>query len=368
MPALPEKAKYDPNPNKTLKIACCMPKQKYNREDKLQWLAESIAKTPCDLFLTSQEYLGGHYVMKNDLHMDRDWVVEEVGKIAREFGVHIGVGACCKSPGSGATEDYLYLDDGGELLGYHSKFALPSYDDMRTGGHGQLWPETNYKRRTTPIDLPKLRLKVGTIFCWEVFSQTLFPSYSLQGVNLIAHPIKFAPRGWLKNEKLTDGFKHIVGFGNAPKSELWVDRLIMAGRHQVMCPIAVSCNSWNLGEKMMALVGHVDEMRKTTDLHNLPSNGDEEYIHVFKMIPEFYEGLDHHHSAGAFKDHVGSVEGFSEMGEWTMHGKIRRLESHLLGGTALMDCSLKTAALGRQKRSIAKRLGGGQQTIKRSKP
>lgn len=338
-----------------IRVACCMPQQRYNRADKLIWLLQAIKKTPCDLFLTPQEYLGGHYVMKDDLHMDREWLVQEVGEIARNTRTCIGVGACVKTPTTGAMEDYAYFDSNGKLLGWHSKFALPVYDDCKTGGHGQLWPETNYRRRSTLIEIPELRLKVGTIFCWEVFSQLLWSSYSIAGANLIVHPIKFAPRGWLKNKQLEDGKKHIVGFGNAPKSQIWIDRLLMASRHQVMCPIAVSCNSWSLGEKMTALVGHVDELRKTTELKDVPSIGDNEEIHTFDMLPEWYSGIDHHHSAGAFKLHVGSVEGFSELGEWTMHGKIRRLEAHLAGGTTLIDCCLKSAGMQRQKKSSIER-------------
>lgn len=357
-----------------VKVAVCMPRQTYTREEKLDWLERTVDHTDCDLFCTPQEYLGGHYVMPKDLHMERDWVLEEVGRIAVKTGKHIAVGACCRGVNTGATEDYLYLDDKGNYLGHHSKYALPSYDDMRTGGHGQLWPETNYQRRIKTVDLPKLRVKAGTIFCWEIYSQMLWASYSFNRANLIVHPIKFAPRGWLKNEKKSDGFKHIVGFGNAPKSNIWPERLYFAAKHQVMCPIAVSCNSWNLGPKFMAIVGWVDEMRyrkdennerrSSTDLHDVESNGNEEFVRVYEMVPEFYEGLDHHHSGGAFVAHTGSIDGFSEMGEHTMHGKIRRLEAQLIGGSTAMDCALKASTQSRQKKSVPKRAFGMGQKVK----
>lgn len=372
-------------PKPPVRIATCMPKQRYDREKKLLWLDQALVATQCDLFLTPQEYFGGHYVMKTDLHIERSWLMEKMSRMAQFHNKHIGVGACTKvaataeQHGQGAMEDYFYIDSDGKCLGHHSKFALPSYDDNRTGGHGQLWPETDYGRRATPISLPKLRLKIGTVFCWEVFSQTLWASYSLARCNLIAHPIKFAPRGWLNNKKQADGKLHIVGFGNAPRSQIWIERLIMASKHQCMCPIAVSCNSWDLGPKMMALVGHVDEMRyvknennekvTATELHDVPSNGFDEHIHVFEMVPEFYEGLDHHHSAGAFKAHVGNVEGFSEMGEWTMHGKIRRLEAQFLGGSTAKDCALKAqvemrkTAASRQKKSVPARAFGKLQKV-----
>lgn len=360
MPAIPN----NNGPKKPITIATCMPTQQYDRQSKLDWLDQALADTDCDLFITPQEYVGGHRIMPKDLHIDRDWLVEQVGRLAIKHDKHIAIGACCKTPDSGATEDMLYIDNDGQLLGWHSKFALPAYDDVRAGGHGQLWPETNYTRRATPIDLPRLRLRVGTIFCWECNSQTLWPAYSMARCNLITHPIKFAPRGWLKNQVLSDGKKHIVGFGNAPKSQIWIDRLVMASRHQVLCPIAVSCNSWNLGDKFMALVGHVDELKKTTHLMDVPSLADHQVIHSFQMLPEWYEGIDHHHSAGAFKAHVGSVEGFSELGEWTMAGKVRRLEAQLIGGTTKLDCQLKATAISRQKKSSVDRVFGKKQTVK----
>lgn len=352
---------------KPIRVAACMPEQKYTREDKLEWLDRALEVTACDLFLTPQEYLGGHYVMKNDLHMDRSWMIDTIGDLARKHSKCIGVGACVKTKETGATEDYLYFDRGGNLLGWHTKFALPSYDDARTGGHGNLWPETSYDKRITPIKIPELRLNIGTIFCWEVFSQSMWASYSFNRVNLVVHPIKFAPRGWLQNKKQLDGKLHIVGFGNAPKSEIWKDRLVMASRHQCLCPIAISCNSWNLGPKYSALVGKVDELMKTTDMYDIPSIGENSFIAEFEMLPEMYEGLDHHHSAGAFKAHVGTVDHFSELGEWTMHAKIRRLEAHLIGGNTLLDCRLKAAVQSRQKpSSTARALKSKPQRITRT--
>lgn len=351
-----------------VRVASCMPLQNKDRASKLAWLEAALDTTDCDLFLTPQEYLGGHYMMPNDLHMERGWVLDTIGNLATKYRKCIGIGACSKDPGAGATEDYFYFDSRGECLGRHSKFALPAYDDVRAGGHGDLWPETSFSRRAKPIEIPELRIKVGTIFCWEVFSQALWGAYSFEGVNLIAHPIKFAPRGWLNNKKLADGKLHIQGFGNAPKSQIWYDRLIMASRHQCLCPIAVSCNSWNLGSKFSAMVGWVDEVRRTTELLDIPSEEGTEFIHTQDFLPEYYDGLDHHHSAGAFKAHVGSVEGFSEMGEWTMHGKIRRLEAQLIGGTTLLDCVLKTTTQKRQKPSSTNRaLGTIPQRIPRKK-
>lgn len=361
MPAIPTVYESTKTP---ITVATAMPRQLYDIPTKLQWIQQTLDATPCDLLVTPQEFLGGHYIMPKARHVDRNWLLDTIGDIARRNGRHIAIGACVSSATSGAMEDFHYFDDDGNWRGKHSKFALPSYDDVRTKGHGQLWPETNFNARITPVDLPKLRLRIGTMFCWEVFSQMVWGAYSFARCNLITHPIKFAPRGWLKNQLKSDGMKHIVGFGNAPKSQMWYDRLIMASQHQCMCPIAVSCNSWDLGNKYMAIVGHVDEIKRTTDLRDIPAIGTNEYVHTFQMLPEYYEGLDHHHSAGAFKAHVGSVEGFSELGEWTMNGKIRRIEAQLIGGTGKLDCMLKAATASRQKQSAVGRTFGKKQSIK----
>lgn len=345
-------------------VTTAMPVQQYDIDSKLKWIEQTLETTNCDLLITPQEFLGGHYVMPKQRHLDRQWLLDTIGDIANRHKKHIAIGACVKSSTSGAMEDFHYFDDDGKWLGKHSKFALPSYDDVRTKGHGQLWPETNFNARATPIELPKLRLRIGTIFCWEVFSQLLWGAYSFARCNLITHPIKFAPRGWLKNQLKSDGYKHIVDFGNAPKSQIWYDRLIMASAHQCLCPIAVSCNSWALGSKYMALVGHVDEVKRCTDLKDVPALAETNHLHTFKMLPEYYEGLDHHHSAGAFKAHVGSVEGFSELGEWTMHGKIRRIEAQMIGGTAKLDCMLKASTASRQKQSAVGRTFGKKQSVK----
>ncbi len=44
-------------PKKPITIACCVPKQEKTRQDKLEWLKRALDKTPCELFLTPQEFL-----------------------------------------------------------------------------------------------------------------------------------------------------------------------------------------------------------------------------------------------------------------------------------------------------------------------
>lgn len=339
-----------------VKIACMVPRQTWGVEESLAWLENLLAKTTADLVLLPQEWLGGHMAAGRGapLHVERGWLVETVGLLAKKYHKHIGIGAAVQHSSGGATEDYLYFDDEGDVLGHHRKFALPSYDDVRSNGAGRLWPESSYVQRVTPVRMPKLGLVIGTVFCWEVFSLTIFPAYSFAGCNLIVHPIKFAPRGWLKLKHNELG-KAVVGFDQAPKSTQWLDKLRFAGAHEVMCPIAISCNSWDLGPKYMALTGHVDEILGTTDLIDVPSTPEAEVIHEFEMNPAYYTALDSMHSAGAFKAHAGSLDGYQQMGAWKMHAKVRRLEAHLMGGTTRLDMLLKANQAARQKPSSLKR-------------
>jgi predicted amidohydrolase len=340
-------------------VACCVPKQTWTVADKVEWLDKAMRDTECDFFIAPQEYFGGHVNHQNsgaNLHIDVEWMKKEMGDLARSHGKALAVGAATRHPSGGATEDYFYFDPAGGYRGYHRKFALPAYDDVRANGAGQLWPEINYNSRVTPITIPDLDLKIGTVFCWEVFSLTIFPAYSMAGCNLIAHPIKFSPRSWPKLSKQADAkIRSIVAYGNDPKSNTWLDKLTFAARHEVMCPIAITCNSWGLGGKHMALTGHVDELRHTTKLIDVPCDPQVQVIHRFDIEPKYYTGLDFSFSAGAFKEHVGDITDMHKLDPFRMHMKVRRLEAQLIGGNTRLDCILKASVQSRQKRSVIKR-------------
>ncbi len=338
---------------RTITVASCVPRQTLTIKDKLAWFDAALKKTSCDLFLLPQEFIGGHYVNKLSLatghgppmplHMPQAWVEDTFGKIASKHKTALGVGACVTDPEHPeyGHEDYCYFDHQGTLVGQHRKFALPRYDDYRASGAGRLRPETVWRERATPVKLPSLGLTIGTVFCWEVFALTLVPAYALARTNLLVHPIKFAPRGWLKTQVI-EGEQHIVGFGHAPKSQEWLERLRALGRHEALCPIAISCNTWNLGDKFKALTGHVDEVLGTTEIVEVGSAPDAEVIHTFPMRPEYYgAGTENMFSPGAFKQATGSIDGYGELGPLTMHLKARRLEAYLIQDITRLDCLLK---------------------------
>src|SRR5712692_5384451 len=115
-----------------IKVATCVPRQEHTRAAKLAWLEKAIDANPCDLFLTSQEFFGGHWIMPGDLHMDTAWLDEVIGGLAKKNNVAIGVGASVQHE-HGATQDYVYYDRTGKRLGHHTKFANPGYDTVPNG-------------------------------------------------------------------------------------------------------------------------------------------------------------------------------------------------------------------------------------------
>jgi hypothetical protein len=363
-------------------VGCCAPPQQYDTAQKLAWLHKTLSDGDFDAFFLPQEWLGGHYAQQLaakhgkqiDLHFEPDYLDETFGGIAKKYNVALGIGACVirkDEAHGGATEDYLYFDKNGAQAGWHRKFALPAYDDVRANGAGRLWPETDFRRRITPIDLPLTGLRVGTVFCWEIYSRALVPAYSFNDVNLIVHPIKFAPRGWPKK---TEGTEHvgIASFGQAPKSEDWINRLLTVAHYEAMCPVAISCNTWELGSKFMAITGHVDPFEfehryvqpddpsdavdrrwltyaiSAKHIVNVSSEeGSPGRVHAFSMNPRIYsEGINNAHSAGAYKAVVGSFDGLKHMQEATMSRKLRRIEAQLIGGTTKQEVALLAARHG----------------------
>lgn len=355
-----------------LKIGCCVPPQHYTVKAKIDWLTATLKaykkkKKPFDAFFLPQEWLGGHYLMElatkhkkpMKLHFNLDEVTGLFSDIAKKHKVALGVGACITASEieGTATEDYLYFDRDGSYVDAHRKFGLPAYDDMRSDGAGRLMPEQDFFRRITPIKLPKVGLTIGTIFCWEVYTRLLPAFYGFQDVNLIVHPAKFAPRGWLLKTKPGQTFTQVApdmqydelhpdeiairGFSQDARSQDWIDRLYAIAHYETMCPIAISCNTWDIGPKFMALTGHVDPFTVPDEkmIVEVPAVvGTEGAVHPFDMNPLVYsEGVKNVFSAGAYKAAVGSLDGLNDMRKATMSVKMRRLEAHLIGGNVAFD-------------------------------
>src|SRR5437879_3203624 len=143
----------------------------------MAWLDKAMTENPSDLFLTSQEYVGGGSmrevcrlkgIQTDDVPVSESWLAENVRGLALKYNRCIGFGATVNRDGVN-TEDFLYYGSSGDLLGYHSKMALPSQDNVMLNGASKVTPETDPVRAATPLSIHELGLRVGTIFCWQVF-------------------------------------------------------------------------------------------------------------------------------------------------------------------------------------------------------
>lgn len=344
-----------------MNVITTVPKHTIDRWQKLRWASKVLRAyekkhdgQAADLLVLPQEYIGGIVPTPDAPHVELAWMQEKFGRLAERHGVHIGVGGAIVDDSSRAHEDYLYFDDEGQLVGSHRKFALPRYDHIQAGGSGQLYPETNFQRRSTVIELPKLGLRVGTVFCWEVFSLATWAAYSYQGVNLIVHPIKFAPQGWLKVSKAKDGPLTVIGFSQDKKNNLWVERLHAASKFEVYCPIIVACNTWALGDKYKALCGVIDEVHDLTELRELGSSEDAELAMHIDLKPYQLHGFENQRHPKQYSDATdGTLDGFAACKRYTMASKMRRIEAQLAGGGAAVDIALYHAAQWRAKKRTA---------------
>lgn len=340
-----------------VRVATCVPRQYWKQTEKLTWLDKALGEYPSDLFITSQELFGGGSTREickingtktDDFPVAEQWLNDKIGDLARKHKTCIGVGASVRR-GDWTTEDFLYYSRKGDLLGYHSKIALPEFDNITLEGASGIRPETNYDRACRVIKIPELGILVGTVFCWQVFFVDFWNDLMHQGCTLVAHPIKFAPRAWYKGGE-NDAEENVrVGFNQDSISKHpWSDRLgwIKKLRYESefkQLPIAVSCNTWDAGEKYLALCGWVDRVTGNTKLFNVPSTPGAEQVYVAEYDPALFDAV---HTLNFNKhDHYRDFkDDFARVARKTMMRKSIKLEKHTrTGETAkrVMRYSLK---------------------------
>jgi Carbon-nitrogen hydrolase len=329
-----------------VRIATCVPRQYWMQAEKLAWLDKALDENACDLFVSPQEFFGGGSTREmcrragfktDDRPVTEGWLNEHIGDLARKHKTCIGIGASVKRRNK-ITEDFLYYSRKGELLGYHSKLALPAEDSVLLKGASEITPETNYERAFTPIDIPELGIRVGTVFCWQVFFVDFWAHLMRQGCSLVVHPIKFAPRAWydkgetLEGEKTRIGYKQDKGSDDPSSDALgWLRKLKYESEFKQL-PIAISCNTWDGGEQYLALVGWVDEVTHKTELFHLPSTAKTEKVVVTEYDPELIDALPKWSKGnyGQFKDDYNVVM------QKTMMRKSIRSEQRAQDGRTVM--------------------------------
>jgi hypothetical protein len=288
-----------------VRVATCVPRQYWMQSEKLGWLDKALAENPSDLFASPQEFFGGgstrewckrENIKTDDFPVTQDWLNDRIGGLARRHNTCIGIGASVTRRNK-ITEDFLYYSREGELLGYHSKLALPAEDSVLLNGASEITPETNYERAFTPIVIPELGIRVGTVFCWQVFFVDFWAHLMRQRCSLVVHPIKFAPRAWYDKGMTSEGEKTRIGYkqdkgSDDPNSDAlgWIRKLKYESEFKQL-PIAVSCNTWNGGGQYLALVGWLDEVTHKTELFNLPSTAETDKVVVTEYDPALFDAL-----------------------------------------------------------------------------
>lgn len=321
----------------SIRVATCVPLQKWSQVEKWQWLSSAIAKTDCDLFLLPQEYFGGGSmrevcrlkgIQTDDVPVTLEYLQENIGMLGATC--HIGIGATVNRFDVN-TEDYLYFKPDGTLLGHHSKMALPAQDSVLTNGASQVTPEADLHAAASLVEIPELGLRVGTVFCWQVFFNYFWSELKANKCNLVVHPIKFAPRAWYEKGQNPDGQNTRVGFTQNSGSKDaaddalgWIRKLKFESEFKEL-PIAVTCNSWAGGEKYLALNGFIEETVGRTEAFPTQSTADAERIDIHTYDPSLYNDLDHL-SLAVYAQ-------YKQDWQWLMQGVMRRKAVRIEGRT-----------------------------------
>ncbi len=318
-----------------MKILSMVPVQHYTFEDKFKYISGLLRKHSPDMLVTPQEYFGGAVIRLHQLSFTQDELLPKLSRLANKYKCGLIVGVVEKI-GKINKEAIWFIDRDGSLKGTLYKFALPKYDHVLTKGYGDIVPELDFENRFRTFSI--CDINVTGFFCWEVYSNILWSGLSLCKPDIVFSMIKFGVNAWpvvKKNEKT--GKKDVVDFGYGTWSENggWIERLLMANKWQVKCPIVCSTNSWNIRPISMPLCGTIsliDGQAEHTFWH--PAKEDK-----LKEIPEkiIVDEIDVNKVRYAlknkfeYKDMVGEFPPYS-LGKFTMMMKINRLEDRLLTG------------------------------------
>lgn len=323
------------------KILSCVPRQMTDFKEKLNWIETQIKTNKPHIFVTPQEFFGGAVMM---LHQ-RDFKFKElfpyISKLAKKYNCAFVLGVQEKDEDGTNRSAIWFINEMGEYLGRVCKFALPRYDHVETKGFGNVTPETDLENRFKVFKLHNLM--VSAIFCWEVYSDLLWAGLSILKPDVIFSLIKFGPNAWPKVEKV-NGLNTVTGFGYGKWAELdeggWIERLIMASKWEVKCPIVCSTNSWNLNPRCLPMAGTIAPIdgqapndvwypRKDDGLKEIPEK---------IVITEIDENAVRAalQSKFLYKDLIGEFPPIT-LAKFTMHLKINRIENRLLKGTELKN-------------------------------
>ena len=312
------------------RVLSCIPPQHRTEKDKLDWLYSTAKQHRPDLFVTPQEFLGGVYIMPGKKAYARDELLPKVLKLCKTFDMAMTFGVV-EVEGGKNYERIWFLDPEKGLQGHITKFALPRYDHVKAKGYGDITPETNFENRFRVFTLKGAR--VAGMFCWEVYSNILWTGLALAQPDLVVSLIKFGSMAWPLIQNGPDGRKEISGFGVASGHDNWIERLEVASKWQVRCPIVVSTNSWDLPARSQPCCGTVRGIVDEPTLYTPPKGrGTPKLAEPKVVVDEF----DLNHIRGlrlnkfAYADLVGVFPPW-KLVQYTMLLKVGRMEREMIG-------------------------------------
>lgn len=320
-----------------MKILSCVPQQLNNFSDKLKYLENLCEKFSPDILVTPQEYIGGAFVQLNKLSYSKDELLPILQKISIKYDVALIIGVVEFIDTQTNKEAVWFIDKGGLYRGVVYKFALPKYDHILTNGYGHITPEVDFENRFKLFEI--CSMNVSAIFCWEVYSDILWSGLSLCKPDIIFSLIKFGVNAWpVVKVNPHNKEKEVVDFGYGGWNEdgCWIERLFMANKWQVRCPIICSTNSWGLRPISMPLCGCISLIdgqaqhslwhpKKEDQLKQIPEKIVLDHIDVNKIRLSLENKFQ-------YKEVVGEFPPYS-LGKYTMMLKINRLQTRLLSGS-----------------------------------
>lgn len=334
----------DDKPEKNIiKVLSCIPEQKYTYQEKLTWLDETAKLNPgVDIFVTPQEYFGGDVIMPEKTAFEEGEILPDLLALSERHDMAFIVGLVEKCVDGKNRQRIWFMDHrAGGIVGKITKFALPSYTHVEAGGSYQIHPETDLRNRIGSFELRGA--KVAGLFCWEVFSDFLWFAMGLDEPDFVVSMIKFGAMAYPKVEGSKKQGRRVGGFGISSGKNVWLERLIVASRWEVNCPIICSTNSWGLPASSEPLCGMVPDMLGVSSLWKPPKA--KKGLGAVNYERVVVDRLDLNHIRGLRKNRwqylkeVGEFPPY-EMRTFTMWTKIQRIERTLDGAEELVEIAI----------------------------
>jgi hypothetical protein len=322
-----------------VKILSCVPEQKRTFEEKLAWMETTIKKHKPNLLVTPQEFFGGiQNVWWNggrDVAYEQNVVLDPVLKLSKKHGCGIAFGAVVFESNGDARmkRERVYVVDCGEVKGYWDKMFLPAYDHIDVKGSIGITPCSSFEERMKTAEVQGARVNV--LFCWEVFSNYLWHVLARSEPDIVLSMIKFGICGWpRKGMDEQSVFGRGFGYGSDGG---WLDRLTMAARFDVACPIVCSTNGWDLPARARPLAGVISHYQKEEHTLWHPPSGTRGLVQPQMVMTEVNHLFSRYSRENKHKlQSETNMWPTSEVHEATMMWKVKRREKEMLAA-ALAD-------------------------------